>query len=302
MENQDRFKQAEKAILYGVIGNILLAVIKWIIGIMSNSRALIADAVHSASDVAGSVAVYLGVRAAKQPPDEDHPYGHGKAESVSAIIVAVLLFIVGIEMGKASIGAFFEPIKVPKSMAIYAVVFSIIIKEIMFRYKYKLGKKIRSDALIINAYDDRSDVYASLATLVGIVAAIIGGKLGLEWMVYADPVAGLVVSVLILKMAWEFGSDAIHTTLDHVLHEEETNELKKVVLTVPEVKKITELHAREHGHYVIVDLKISVDPYMTVEEGHRVGKEVKAKLMEIHHVQNVLVHINPYSEDDSKYE
>ncbi|MFT4412764.1 cation diffusion facilitator family transporter [Fredinandcohnia humi] len=298
MLEQDRFKQAEKAIVIGVIGNILLAAIKWIIGVQSNSRALIADAVHSASDVAGSVAVYVGVRAAKRPPDEDHPYGHGKAESIAAIIVAVLLVLVGFEIGRNSVEAFFQPIHVPKTMAIYAVLFSIVIKEIMFRYKYRLGKKIKSDALIINAYDDRSDVFASLATLVGILGAIIGGYLGLDWLVYADPVAGLFVAILILKMAWEFGTEAIHTTLDHVLHEEETTEMRDIVMSVPEVKKVTELHAREHGHYVIVDLKISVDPYMTVEEGHRVGKTVKAKLMEQAHVNNVFVHINPYSEDD----
>lgn len=298
LKENDRFKQAEKAIIIGVVGNIVLAIIKWVIGVQSNSRALIADAVHSASDVAGSMAVFVGVRAAKRPPDEDHPYGHGKAESVSAIIVAVLLALVGFEIGKASIDAFFKPIEVPKTMAIYAVLFSIIIKEIMFRYKYNLGKKIKSDALIINAYDDRSDVFASIATLVGIVGAIVGGYLGIDWLVYADPVAGLVVAVLIIKMAWEFGTEAIHNTLDHVLHDEDTTEFRKLVMSVPEVKKITELHAREHGHYVIVDLKISVDPYMTVEEGHNVGKKVKAKLMEYAQVQNVFIHINPYSDDE----
>ncbi|WP_449537101.1 cation diffusion facilitator family transporter [Ferdinandcohnia sp. Marseille-Q9671] len=298
MKEDDRFKLAEKAIIVGVIGNIILAVIKWVIGIQSNSRALVADAVHSASDVAGSLAVYIGVRAAKRPPDEDHPYGHGKAESIAAIIVAVLLALIGFEIGKASFESFFKPIAVPKMMAIYAVLFSIIIKEVMFRYKYNLGKRIKSDALIINAYDDRSDVFASIATLIGIVGAILGGYLGLDWLVYADPVAGLLVAILILKMAWEFGTEAIHNTLDHVLHDEDTTEYREIVLSVPEVKKITQLHAREHGHYVIVDLKISVDPYMTVEEGHNVGKKVKAKLMEYTEVQNVLIHINPYSEDD----
>ncbi|WP_077618928.1 cation diffusion facilitator family transporter [Bacillus sinesaloumensis] len=298
MQEKDRFKQAEKAIIIGIVGNIILAVIKWVIGVQSNSRALVADAVHSASDVAGSLAVFIGVRAAKRPPDEDHPYGHGKAESIAAIIVAVLLALVGFEIGKSSFEAFFQPIDVPKSMAIYAVLFSIVIKEIMFRYKYNLGKKIKSDALIINAYDDRSDVFASLATLVGIVGALIGGYLGIDWLVYADPVAGIVVAILILKMAWEFGTEAIHNTLDHVLHDEDTTELRELVMSVPDVKKITELHAREHGHYVIVDLKISVDPYMTVEEGHKVGKRVKAKLMENAHVQNVFIHINPYSDDE----
>ncbi|MFC4320911.1 cation diffusion facilitator family transporter [Litchfieldia salsa] len=300
MLEKDRFKQAEFAAILGVIGNIVLAVIKYIVGVMSGSKALVADAVNSASDVAGSIAVYIGVRAAKQPPDEDHPYGHGKAESIAAIVVAVLMFLVGIEIGKSSIESFFIPIEAPKSYAIYALVFSIIIKEAMFRYNYKLGKRIKSDAIIVNAYDHRSDVYSSLAALIGIIGAIIGERIGISWLVYSDPVAGVFVSLLILRTAYKLGKESIHTSLDHVLHDEDTKELRDAILTIPEVKTINALQAREHGHYVIVDLKISVDPYMTVEDGHKVGKKVKGKLLQVDHVHDVFVHINPYSEDDNQ--
>ncbi|MBM7605784.1 cation diffusion facilitator family transporter [Metabacillus crassostreae] len=296
MNNKDRFKQAEFAAMIGVVGNIILAIIKGVVGVISDSRALIADAVHSASDVAGSLAVFIGVRAAKQPPDEDHPYGHGKAESIAAIIVAVLLFLVGLEIGKSSIEAFFHEIEAPKLLAIYAVILSIVVKEWMFRYKFKLGKRIKSDAIIANAYEHRSDVYSSIAALIGIGAAIVGQKIGIDWLVYADPVAGLFVAILVIKMAWKLGSESIHTTLDHVLHDEDITELKDTVSQISGIKKIDELFAREHGHYVIIDIKISVDPHITVEEGHNIGKLVKEKLMSEHeHVQNVLVHINPYS-------
>ncbi|TXC90062.1 cation transporter [Metabacillus litoralis] len=296
MNNKDRFKQAEFAAMIGVVGNIILAIIKGVVGVISDSRALIADAVHSASDVAGSLAVFIGVRAAKQPPDEDHPYGHGKAESIAAIIVAVLLFLVGLEIGKSSIEAFFHEIEAPKLLAIYAVIFSIVVKEWMFRYKFKLGKRIKSDAIIANAYEHRSDVYSSIAALIGIGAAIVGQEIGIDWLVYADPVAGLFVAILVIKMAWKLGSESIHTTLDHVLHDEDITELKATVSQISGIKKIDELFAREHGHYVIIDIKISVDPHITVEEGHNIGKLVKEKLMSEHeHVQNVLVHINPYS-------
>ncbi|WNS74424.1 cation diffusion facilitator family transporter [Bacillus sp. DTU_2020_1000418_1_SI_GHA_SEK_038] len=298
MGNQDRFKKAEFAAMLGIVINIVLALVKWGIGVYAGSRALIADAVHSASDIAGSLAVYLGLKAAKQPPDEDHPYGHGKAESISAIIVAVLLLFVGFEIGKSSVTAFFKPIEAPKTIAIVAVIFSIIVKEALFRYKYKLGVELNSDALIVNAYEHRSDVYSSLAALAGIGAAIIGGKLGIDWLEYADPVAGVIVSLMVIQMAWSLGKESIHNTLDHVLHEEDTLELREAVESVREVKKINQLHAREHGHYVIIDLKISVDPKMTVEEGHRVGKEVKEKLLKMNNVHNVFVHINPHNEDD----
>ena len=295
MAEKDRFKKAEFAAIVGIMVNIFLAVFKFIIGTYANSKALIADGVNSATDVVGSLAVYVGLRAAKQPPDADHPYGHGKAESIAAIIVAVLLLLVGIEIGKSSIESFFAPIHPPKKVAILALAISIVIKEVMFRYNYRLGKKLNSSALIANAYDHRSDVYSSFAALLGIGCAILGGIINIEWLVYGDPVAGVLVSILVLMTAWKIGRESIHNTLDHVLHDEDIQHFKDVVAQFPEVKKVGELHAREHGHYVIIDLKISVDPYITVEAGHQIGKKVKQKLLQENHVQNVFVHINPFN-------
>lgn len=299
MQQKDRFKQAEFAAWLGIIVNIILTIVKGLIGVKAQSKALIADAIHSASDIAGSLAVYIGLRAAKQPPDEDHPYGHGKAESIAAIIVAVILFLAGIQIGKSSIEAFFMPLEAPGSIAIYAVVFSIIVKEILFQYKFKLGKKLNSDALIVNAYEHRSDVYSSIAALIGIGASIIGEKINISWLEYGDPFAGVIVSILVLRMAWKLGATSIHNTLDHVLHD--TAEFEQIVASVPEVKEIGELLAREHGYYVIIDLKISVDPNITVKEGHEIGKKVKRKLMENPNVHNVFVHINPdYSNENDE--
>jgi cation diffusion facilitator family transporter len=300
MENHlgpERFKQAEFAAWVGIIANIVLAILKIVVGLLGNSRALVADAVHSASDVVGSLAVLIGLRAAKLPPDEDHPYGHGKAESIAAIIVSVILFVVGVQIGYASFESLAEPIVTPSIITVYVVIFSIIVKEVMFQYKYRLGKRLRSDALIINAWEHRSDVYSSIAALIGIGGAVLGGYLGIPGMVYLDPIAGIFVSILVVKMAWKLGQESIHNTLDHVLHEEDAMGLKQTAMEVPGVIRIDELHAREHGHYVIVDIKISVDPYITVEEGHAIGKKVKESLIEQYeHVQNVLIHVNPYDE------
>jgi cation diffusion facilitator family transporter len=294
VKKEERFHQAEFASIVGIVGNVALAVVKGVAGVLGSSKALLADAVHSASDVAGSLAVWIGLRAARRPPDVDHPYGHGKAESIAAIIVAVLLFIIGIEIGRSAVLAFFQPLRPPEMIAVYVLAISIVVKEAMFRYKYRLGKKLNSDAIIVNAYEHRSDVFSSIAALIGVGAAIAGGRWGIGWLIYADPIAGLFVSLLVLKMAWKLGKESIHTAIDHVLHEEETEYLRKAVLSFPDVKQIHELHAREHGHYVIVDLKIAVDPFITVEEGHRIGKKVKEKLLTLPRVENVMVHINPY--------
>ncbi|MGM9923734.1 MAG: cation diffusion facilitator family transporter [Bacillus sp. (in: firmicutes)] len=297
MAEKDRFKQAEFAAMIGIVGNIALAILKGVVGIFANSKALIADAAHSASDVVGSLAVFVGLRAAKQPPDEDHPYGHGKAESIAAIIVAVLLFLVGIKIGTSSINAFFHHLEPPKTIALYAIVVSILVKEAMFQYKYRLGKKLGSQALIINAYEHRSDVYSSIAALIGVGAAVLSEKIDIPWLLYGDPIAGLFVSILVVKMAYSLGKEAIHTTMDHVLPEEKIAPYKQLILQDEEVKRINSLHAREHGHYVIVDLKISVDPKLTVEQGHAIGKRVKARLLQQPNIHDVFVHINPLGDD-----
>jgi cation diffusion facilitator family transporter len=297
----NRLAQAQVGAWVGIVGNLLLAGIKLVIGIWAKSQALIADAVHSASDVAGSVAVLIGLRAAERPPDEDHPYGHGKAESIAAIIVSVLLALVGFEIGRASVLSLFAPLEAPAMMAVWAAIGSMIVKEAMFRYKYNLGKKLNSPSLIANAWEHRSDVYSSFAALIGIGGAILGDWLGISWLVYLDPIAGIFVSVLVLRMAYHILMESIHNTLDHVLHEEETVDLRKAIEGVQGVIRIDSLRAREHGHYQIVDVKLSVDPYITVEEGHSIGKLVKQTVLQrFEDVRDVFVHINPYDGGDAQ--
>lgn len=290
----DRLAKAQFAAWVGIIGNLALAGVKLLVGVIAKSQALIADSIHSASDVIGSVAVLIGLRAAERPPDQDHPYGHGKAESVAAIIVSVLLAVVGVEMGNSSIKSLFTPLGAPGFLAVWAAIGSMIVKEWMYRYKYNLGKKLKSQSLIANALEHRSDVFSSFAALVGIAGAIAGGWLGVPWMLYLDPVAGIFVSLLVLKMAYNILMESIHSTLDHVLHEDDTQELRQAILQVAGVTRIDSLRAREHGHYQIVDVKVGVNPHITVEEGHHIGKQVKHEIMEkFSEVRDVFVHINP---------
>lgn len=293
---QERFKKAEFAAWIGIVGNVLLAVMKGIVGFMSGSKALIADALHSASEVARSLAVLIGLKADKLPPDEDHPYGRGKAESVAAIIVSVLLLIVGIEIGVTSAKSIYYGIeKPPAGYALIAIIISIIVKEAMFQYKYRLGKKLGNQALIANAWEHRSDVYSSLAAFAGVGGALLGERFGIGYLMYLDPAAGVVVSVMILKMGYSLIVEAIHNTMDHVLRQEDAEELIKVVQRVKGVIAVDDLRAREHGHYVIVDVKISVNPRITVMEGHDIAKSVKQKLMNrFIHVSDVFIHVNPY--------
>ena len=292
----DRFAKAETGAWIGIIGNVVLAAVKGAAGFLSGSQALIADAFHSASDVAGSFAVLIGLKAAKRPPDKDHPYGHGKAESIAAIIVSVLLLVVGLELAISAVKSIWNgQVEIPKWYALAAIMLSIVAKEGMFQYKYRLGKRLSSQALIANAWEHRSDVYSSIAALIGVGAAMIGGQLNIGWLLYMDPAAGAAVAVLVLHMGYKLVMDSIHSTMDHVLHDEEANPLIRAVQTVDGVITVDELRAREHGHYVIVDVKISVNPRMTVAEGHMIAKRVKNHLLQrFLHVADVFVHVNPF--------
>lgn len=295
MTNQ-RFVQAERAAWLGMMANLFLALLKGFVGYFSQSKALIADAAHSASDVVGSLAVLVGIRAAKLPPDEDHPYGNGKAEPIAAIVVSVLLMLVGFELGASAIKSMAHGVtSPPHAYAIYALLASIIMKEALFQYKFRLGNKMNSQALIANAWEHRSDVFSSIAALIGVGGALIGKALHLPYMYYLDPLAGLFVALLVLHMGYRLVTEAIHTTLDHVLHEEEAQELLNSVQTVQGVISVNELSAREHGHDIVVDLKISVDPQISVMEGHEIAKEVKSKLTGNYaHVSDVFVHVHPF--------
>ncbi|MDF2668718.1 MAG: cation diffusion facilitator family transporter [Paenibacillus sp.] len=294
--SEQRYEQARFAAWLGIFGNIFLVALKGVVGWLSGSKALMADAANSASDVAGSVAVLIGLKAANKPPDEDHPYGHGKAESVTAIIVSVLLLLVGLEIGISSIKTIFKGVEAsPEMFALVAVAVAIVVKECLFQYNIRLGRKISSQALIASAWDHRTDVLSSIAVFLGVGGAVLGDYLGHTWLYYADPAAGLFVAVLVLRVGYKLVKESIHNAIDHVLHKEDTEDMLETAQRIKGVIVVNELRAREHGHYVIVDIKICVNPRITVMEGHEIGKVVKQQLLRrFSHVSDVMIHVNPY--------
>jgi cation diffusion facilitator family transporter len=291
-----RFKKAEKAAWIGIIGNVSLALLKGSVGFMSGSKALIADAAKSASGVASSFAILISIRAAQAPPDKDQPHTHGKAESIVGIIIAVLLMLVGIEIAISAVKLMKAGVhEAPQWYALLAIAVSIVAKEALFQYKFRLVNKLTSQVLIANAGDNRTDVYSSIAAFVGVGAALVGGYWDIPWLYYMDPIASLVVAGLIVMIGYKLVIQSIHSTLEHVLHDEDSEELLKSVLKTKGVITVDDLRAREHGHYMIVDVKISVNPRISVLEGHDIAKAVKHNLMDrFSHVSDVFVHVNPY--------
>lgn len=300
MENHKR--QIVFATWLGIIINIFLTILKAVVGFISGSKALLADAVHSASDIVSSVVILFGVRIAMKPADEEHPYGHGKAENIAAIIVALILIVAGVEIAISSTKVFFGDMPtVPGNMALIAIIISIVIKEILFQYKYRLGKKINSIALISDAWHHRSDALSSIAALFGVSAAIIGNHYGIAFLVYSDAVAGIIVSLIVIKVGYTLAKDSSTVMMEQVLAQEETERFYKTVLTIKDVLSVDQMHVRTHGHYVIIDIKIGVHSLLSVEEGHQIAKDVKNHLiMEHKDVKDVLVHVNPYYGDEEK--
>ena len=295
MSNQA--KQAMFATTLGVIGNIVLTIIKLWGGIVGNSRALIADAVHSASDVISSFVVLFGVRASNKPPDDDHPYGHGKYESVAALIVAILLIVIGIEILVSSVQLIFanEAPQVPKVIALVIIVISIVVKEGLYQYKIRLGKKIKSDALIADAWHHRSDSISSIVALVGVGIAMIGGQFGIPYLHFFDVIAGALIAAIIMYVGYGLAKDSVRLSAELILDKEESKKFYETVEVIDGVLQIDSLYARTHGSYLVIDMKIGVRKTLTVEEGHDIAEFVRSELMrEYEEVSEVFVHVNPY--------
>jgi len=300
---QNRVKPIVFATWIGIIVNLLLSILKAVGGVLSGSRALLADALHSASDVLSSFVILFGVKIANKPPDEEHPYGHGKAENIASIIVAILLIVVGIEISISSIKVFYGIVPpAPSILALFILLISIGVKEGLYHYKSRLGKKLNSTALIADAWHHRSDSLSSVAALIGVGLSMLGEKLHLSYFIYGDAVAGIVVSIIVMKVGYDLIKASATVILEKVLSKEEIQHYKETVFKIDRVKRIDQLFARTHGSYIIIDIKISVDQHITVKEGHDIAREVKTILMDSHvEIEDVLVHINPYfdNEDDT---
>lgn len=293
----NRAKQAMFATTLGVVVNLILTIIKLWGGIIGNSRALIADAVHSASDVISSFVVLFGVRAANKPPDDDHPYGHGKYESVAALIVAILLIVIGIEILVSAVQMFLanESPQVPKAIALVIIVISILVKEGLYQYKIRLGRKIKSDALIADAWHHRSDSISSIVALIGVGIAMIGGHYGIPYLHFFDVIAGALIAAIIMYVGYGLAKDSVRLSAELILDKEESKKFYETVEAIDGVLQIDSLYARTHGSYLVIDMKIGVRKTLTVEEGHDIAEFVRSELMrKYEEVSEVFVHVNPY--------
>jgi cation diffusion facilitator family transporter len=275
--------------LIGLVSNVALAIFKLLAGIFGFSYAMIADAIHSLSDCLATGTVYVGLRIGEKPPDESHPYGHGNAETIAAFLVALIILATGVFVGISAIHLIADKqFETPATIALAAAVISIVTKEGMFRYTLNVGKRNNSPALIANAWDHRSDAYSSVAALAGIV----GARLGFQ---YLDPIAGLMVSALIVKMSFTLLRSNVGILMDERPEPAVLDRVRALVLQVSGVQAIDNVRVHRRGSTLTIDIEVAVDGSISVEQGHWCASEVKNKLVNrVEHVQDAVVHVNPY--------
>lgn len=281
-----------------LISNIVLTILKIVVGTIFHSPVLLADGYHNAGDVVASGAALTSMRISQRPADEDHPYGHGKAEVIGSAIVAIILGLAAIYIAYESVSAFFQAPEKASIIAFLTAVISLVWKQVLYVYTIRIGKQSNSKGLIATAYDHLADVYASLAAVVGIGLALLGDVYQIQLFAYGDPIAGIIVTILVFKLAYEMGKEAMDTLMEKSVSQQRLDEFTTLILAVPEVKRIDRLRAREHGHYVLVDIRVAVEGELTIQEGHDIIRDIKDNIMRQHQdVDEVLIHLNPWYAD-----
>ncbi|MBD3617677.1 MAG: cation transporter [Gracilimonas sp.] len=274
----------------GIAVSILLAAGKAVAGFLGNSFALIADAVESVGDIFTAIVMYLGLRKAAQPPDENHPYGHGKAEPIAAVVVVLGLTIAAAFIAIESIGNLTTRHHPPAWWTLIVLAGVIIIKETLSRYVSDVGESVESSAIQADAFHHRSDAITSAAAFIGISIALIGGE-GYE---IADDWAALFASASILYNAWHIGRPAIGELMDEQPAPEWLHDVEKIALSHPEVQSIEKVRLRKLGFDILMDFHLRVPADLSVEEGHRVCHEVKDELLDLHpYLRDILIHLEP---------
>lgn len=283
----------------GIISNTLLAGIKFTVGLLGRSTALMADAVHTFSDIISSVVVLIGMDIAAKPADKEHPYGHGRAESVAGAAVALLLVALAVGIGFKAVNAIAniqagEHLPPAKS-ALWVALLSFCIKEILFRYKIKLGKKIQSSSIVADAWHHRSDAFSSLIVVFGIGLSIVGGP---QWR-FLDNLAAVFVALIITWTGIELLGGSMRELMDRMPERDIIDQIRRSALSLDDVLGTEKITARKAGMDLLIDIHIEVDPLLTVKKSHGIAQEVRDRISRrVKNVKSVLVHIEPYSPTD----
>jgi cation diffusion facilitator family transporter len=259
------------------------------VGIAAKSQALVADGIHSLSDLVADFVVLLANRHSQKDADEDHPYGHQRFETAASLVLGMMLLGVGVGM----LWSAFRKLEDPESVqqvhviALWVAISALIAKETLFRYMLRVAKNVKSSMLVANAWHARSDAASSLVVSIGIIGNLSGFPI-------LDPIAALIVGFMVVKMGWTFGWDALHDLMDRSIDEQEVAAIRQTLVGTPGVINVHDVRTRKMGDMIIVDAHLEVDAAITVEAGHDIAVLARDRVLMRHRVLNLMTHIDPW--------
>jgi cation diffusion facilitator family transporter len=283
--------EVRKVTLIGIVINIMLSGIKFVAGIIGSSRAVLADAVHSLSDMTTDMAILFGIHYWTAPADENHPYGHWRIETMVTAFIGILLAVVAIGIGYgALVNIRQEHLKQPRWIAFIGAFISIVVKEFLYQWTIAIGRKVKSSAVIANAWHHRSDALSSIPALLSVMIAIISPK----WS-FIDQFGAIVVSLFILHASWKIIKPALEELAETGVSADRREQIRTLAQTTKGVISVHAVRTRRIGGSIYIDLHIMVDGAMSVHQGHSISKVVKQRLLEKGpEIADVVVHLEPY--------
>lgn len=284
-------KTAVRVSYVSIVGNLILSIFKLFAGITAHSGAMVSDAVHSASDVFSSFIVIIGVRISARSEDKEHPYGHERLECVSAVVLAVVLFVMGLFIGADALknitSGNYRTSEVPEVLAMVSAGVSIVAKEMMFWYTKFYAEKFRSDSLMADAWHHRSDALSSVGAFIGIA----GTRMGYPIL---EPLASLLICVFIVKASVEIFREAVDKMIDHSCDENTENLIRDCVMKQSGVQNIDLLRTRIFGNRIYADIEISADGRISLNDAHSIAENVHSAVeMQFPEIKHIMVHVNP---------
>lgn len=286
---QDREKQlktAEKGALVSIVAYIIVSVMKLFVGSYSHSSALFADGLNNATDIIASITVYIGLRLARQPADDDHRYGHWKLESLASLLTSLVMIVVGLQvLVKGVVNLFNSQVEKPEPIAAYIGIISAVIMFFVYAYNHRLAKQVKSHALDASAKDNLSDALTSIGTAIAVFAS----SFHLIWI---DRVAALVIGLIIVKTGFDIFKESSFSLSDG-FSLEEIKRYKKDVEKIPGVLGVKNIRGRSYGANIFLDVVIFMDPDMTVKESHSITEQIEVMLSDKHQVFDTDIHVEP---------
>jgi cation diffusion facilitator family transporter len=288
----ERYRASTKVTWIGALTNLVLALVKGVFGLLANSQALVADALHSLSDLLTDALVLIALRLGAQEPDADHPYGHGRFETLATVILGLILIGAGLAIAvNAAVRLSAGDVPLPTWPALVAAVFSIGANEWLYRIQVRIGRKHRAPSIVANAWHHRTDALSSVAALAGIAGSMMG------WVVL-DTVAAVAVALMVVWAGGKLGWDAIKELVDTALDQEEVERIQRQMLRIEGVQSVHNLKTRRMGPEVLVDVHVQVPGTISVSEGHQIAERVRKHLIQNHpEVSEVLVHVDPENDE-----